>query len=339
MKEILKNELRIMLFSGFIGIIVGVLNSFLSEDKILWNAVTGALTGVVTSFSISAAETFLFARWLRRVRFFVAVSVRTGYYASMVTIWLTLSYGFEKWLSLGVFEITLNRAFFVVALLILALTFLLNVYNMFSRLVGRNMLRYFLTGKYHRPVEEERIFMFLDLKGSTEIAEKLGDLRYQDFLNDFLFDITNSIVRTKGEIYKYVGDAVIVSWPIKTGMRHGNCIRCYKLISETINRLHHRYQHRYGICPEFRVGLHGGPVVTCEIGDNKREIAFLGDVVNTAARLQEECKFQEVDCLISGELFQRIRTLSDTYWFRWERLGEVKLRGKEQDTELVRVWF
>jgi adenylate cyclase len=328
-----------MLFSGFIGIWVGVLNSFLSEEAMFWNAVTGALTGIVTSCSISFAETFLFVRGLRRVRFFVAVSVRTVYYSSMIIFWLTLSYGFEKWLSIGSFDIIISRSFFVVALLILILAFLLNVYNMFSRLVGRNVLRYFLTGKYHRPVEEGRIFMFLDLKGSTEIAEKLGDLAYQDFLNDFLFDITDSIVRTKGEIYKYVGDAVIVSWPVKVGLRQGNCIRCYQSICHTIRRLQNRYVQRYGIFPEFRAGLHGGTVVTCEIGDNKREIAFLGDVVNTAARLQEECKEQGVDCLISGELFQSLRKHTDTYWFRWEHIADVKLRGKEHETELIRVWF
>ncbi|MBL0389217.1 adenylate/guanylate cyclase domain-containing protein [Tumebacillus sp. ITR2] len=338
-QELLKKGLRLMLVSGFFGVWVGVLNAFLNEDAIFWNALTGALTGMVTSISISTAETYLFARYLRRARFFVGVLVRTIYYATMVTFWLTMSYGFEKLLSKGRFDIEINRSFYVAALLILLLTFLLNVYVMLSRLVGRQVLGYFLTGKYHRPVEEERIFMFLDIRGSTEIAEKLGDLRYQDFLNDFFYDITNSILRTKGEIYKYVGDAVIVSWPIKLGVKNGNCLRCYQSIQDTLTHVRNRYRHKYGFAPEFRVGLHGGPVVAAEIGDNKREIAFLGDTVNTAARLQEECKQQEVECLISGDLLHLIRAQGDTHFFKSERIGAVRLRGKEQGTELIRIWF
>ncbi|WP_238546152.1 adenylate/guanylate cyclase domain-containing protein [Tumebacillus flagellatus] len=338
-RELWKRDLRLMLVSGFFGVMVGVMNSFLHEDILIWNALTGALTGMVTSLCITSVELHVFARYLRRTRFLVAVFIRTVYYTVTVTFWLTMSYGFEQFLKSHHFQIEIDRSFYVMALLILVVAFLLNVYVMLNRLLGRRVLGYFLTGKYHRPVEEERVFMFLDIQGSTQIAEQLGDLRYQDFLNDFFYDITGSILRSHGEIYKYVGDAVIVSWPVKLGVKQGNCLKCCKSIYEVFQHVEGRYQQKYGLVPKYRIGLHGGPVVAAEIGDNKREIAFLGDTVNTAARLQEECKVQGVECLISGDLFQRIHAQPDGRWFQWARIGDVKLRGKEQDTELIRVWF
>jgi adenylate cyclase len=58
-------------------------------------------------------------------------------------------------------------------------------YSEISEFIGQNALISFFTGKYHEPVEEERIFMFLDMKSSTTIAEKLGHLNYFGFLREY----------------------------------------------------------------------------------------------------------------------------------------------------------
>lgn len=327
-----------MLFSGSIGVVIGCVNGMPDMDLAKEYAVSGLLTGITTSGSISWMESFLFSRWLKRLQFVLAVLIRTFYYAAMVTLWLMLSNGFTAWFQTGTFSVGIDRTFYLLGGISLAVSFGFNWYFMINRLLGRKVLGYFMTGKYHTPVEEERIFMFLDLKGSTEIAEELGNLRYQSFVNDFLFDITDGIVRAQGEIYKYVGDAVIVSWPMKVGLRQGNCIRCYGYIRSAMKKFASRYQKQYGVVPDFRIGMHGGLVVTGEVGDNKREIAFLGDVVNVAARIQEECKNQQADCLISGDLLRLIEDQVEMERFHWEKIGDVRLRGKVNETELIRVW-
>lgn len=109
--------------------------------------------------------------------------------------------------------------FFVVAITQL----LLQVNSKFGQADFWNIIR----GKYNRPKEEKRIFMFLDLNSSTAIAEQLGDETYHAFLKDFFADITNPILNNKGSIYQYVGDEVVVAWNYEDGKENIHCIRCF----------------------------------------------------------------------------------------------------------------
>ena len=93
--------------------------------------------------------------------------------------------------------------------------------------IGQGVLKNFFIGKYHTPLLEERIFMFLDMKSSTTIAEKLGHLKYYQLLNDYYADLTKAVLETSGEIYQYVGDEVVVSWLIDKGLNNSNCLNCF----------------------------------------------------------------------------------------------------------------
>ncbi|MFT4599144.1 MAG: adenylate cyclase, partial [Arenicella sp.] len=83
--------------------------------------------------------------------------------------------------------------------------------NETSYYLGGSVFNNFFTGKYHHPKEEVRIFMFLDMKSSTTIAEKLGHINYFQLLNKYYADTTEAIIQTSGEVYQYAGDEVIVS--------------------------------------------------------------------------------------------------------------------------------
>ena len=106
----------------------------------------------------------------------------------------------------------------------------------FIRLVGKKfghgVLLQYVLGKYHKPRDEERIFMFLDLRSSTRIAEQLDHKQYHNFLNDIFYDISEPILEYRGEIYQYVGDEVVITWPIETGIEQERCIRCFFAINE-----------------------------------------------------------------------------------------------------------
>ncbi|MHC4457755.1 MAG: adenylate/guanylate cyclase domain-containing protein, partial [Planctomycetota bacterium] len=90
----------------------------------------------------------------------------------------------------------------------MAALFILQVSDKF----GQGVLISFLLGKYHRPKEDDRIFMFMDLKSSTTYAEKLGHIKYSQFIQDCFFDITDVITKYDAKIYQYVGDEVVLSW-------------------------------------------------------------------------------------------------------------------------------
>jgi len=190
----------------------------------------------------------------------------------------------------------------------------------------------YLTGFYHKPRQEMRIFMFLDMRSSTAIAERLGHNKYFELLNELYADITDPILYSRGEIYQYVGDEISVSWSFRKGVGRQRCIRCFLNIRSKLNQRAAHYQQRYGLAPVFKAGFHYGPVTTGEVGLVKKERIYSGDVVNTAAHIQNQCNAHGVDNLISQDLINVLR-LPKNYALR--EIGSTELKGKSQ---AIKLW-
>lgn len=197
---------------------------------------------------------------------------------------------------------------------------------------GSGVFWAFIRGKYFHPRKEERIFMFLDLRGSTTIAEQIGEELYFDFLRDFFKDITPSILINKGEIYQYVGDEVIISWERERGLKNERALECFFAIQQAMKEKELIYKEKYGVIPSFKAGLHLGQAMIGEIGVIKKDIAFSGDVLNTTARIQARCNEFGVDLLVSGELVEALNLSTAAY--HTKELGRVNLRGRTQSIEL-----
>jgi adenylate cyclase len=195
-----------------------------------------------------------------------------------------------------------------------------------NRLIGANVLGYFVAGVYHRPKAEERIFLFLDLEGSTQLAERLGSARYFELLRHFVDDLTEPVLETEGEIYQYAGDEVVVTWTTRVGVRAANCVRCFFGIRSAVTRHAARYERDFGVVPRFRGGLHGGTVTAGELGDLRQQIVFVGDILNTAARLEEYAKRAGLDLVASGALLEWLALPPGV---EATRCGELALRGKD----------
>ena len=205
---------------------------------------------------------------------------------------------------------------------------------MVRNLIGGRVLTNIVLGRYHRPLSEERIFMFVDVSGSTALAEKAGAIGAYSMISRFFFDVAQETVRFAGETHAYIGDAVIVTWPLQHGLENARCLRCYFGICDRIRAKSSLYQRDFGVVPRFRAGLHGGPVVAGECGDDKRQIVYFGDTINTAARIQEACKVFDRPLLLSGELIGRMALMPG---FSATSLGKAKLRGREHEVELFTV--
>ncbi|MCB9288875.1 MAG: adenylate/guanylate cyclase domain-containing protein [Lewinellaceae bacterium] len=207
-------------------------------------------------------------------------------------------------------------------------------YAEISEYIGHGILLNFFTGKYHRPIEEERIFMFLDMRSSTTIAEQLGHVRYFEMLKEYYATLSDAIVAHSGEVYQYVGDEVIVSWPFETGILDNNCIRCFFAMKEALAKRAGWFRETFGVAPAFKAGLHFGKVTTGEIGVLKKEIMFTGDVLNATARIQGLCNTYGVDILISGGLVKKLYLNGA---FQASPLGKSELRGRKEDMELFTI--
>ncbi|MDQ3016288.1 MAG: adenylate/guanylate cyclase domain-containing protein, partial [Bacteroidota bacterium] len=200
---------------------------------------------------------------------------------------------------------------------------------------GPGNLSSFFMGKYFRPKREEHIFMFLDLRSSTYIAQILGEVSYFNFIKDVIKDATPVILRYKGNIYQYVGDEITVSWWMTPGLNRLNCIRCPLEIRKVFNHRSSYYTSTYGVVPDFKAGLHCGPVMVGEIGVVKRDIAFSGEVVGTAARIQSRCNQFEVNLLISKDLKDLIPWEGSKMYA--EHKGDLLIKGKMENLPLYTV--
>ena len=192
----------------------------------------------------------------------------------------------------------------------------------------------FIIGRYHTPMELERIFCFIDLKGSTTIAEKLGHLKFADFLKDYYSDITAAIKKTNAQIYQYIGDEIVLSWSYEQGLKDNRMVNCYFFMKDLIEQKKDRYLNKYGFFPEFKAGLHGGKVTVTWVGELKKEIVYIGDVLNTASRIQAECNRLSKDLLISGDLLEHVKYPSNiTTTF----MESIVPRGKEKSIRLFSI--
>ena len=182
--------------------------------------------------------------------------------------------------------------------------------------------------------EVERIFMFLDIRSSTTIAEDLGHVQYFELLNDFFRDIAEPISKNKGQIYQYVGDEVVVSWSLDDGLTEANCLQCFFDIVDIMSGYAQKYVNKYGIKPSFKAGMHYGKVSTGTVGTLKKEIIYTGDVLNTASRIEGLCNKHDVDLLLSKTLIDKL-PLNHAYTAK--RIGEISLRGKSTEIMLFTV--
>jgi adenylate cyclase len=297
----------------------------------------GLLLGMITAI----IELAILPVFVRRMKFLVSVVIRIAGYV-IITI-PVVYYGIllEEMFYRGVSYATIasDPGFAIVgpriAQLVAVISTLSALFISFIRLVGKKfgqgVLLQYVMGKYHTPREEERIFMFMDLRSSTRIAEQLDHKQYHNFLNDIFHDISEPIFEYRGEIYQYVGDEVVITWPIEAGIEQERCIRCFFAINALLERRNRFYLQRYGVEAKMKAGIHCGVVTTGEIGDLKTEIVFHGDAVNTTSRIQEMCNELRTSLLVSGELLQRC-SLSDK--FVLEGGGTLKLRGKEKVIEV-----
>lgn len=355
-----KNKRRLLRIIPF-GIISAVLSLIyvLIERGILGDSVTYPSTGnpyhsnIPLSVSIALVlglangfiEIIYLNKWFQKSSFLRKIAYKTFMYIVLITIFTLLSssigHAFE--LKVGLFNEEVwkylsrfisNLAFWSIVLYVSLGIGICLFYTEVSDNIGQGVLLNFFTGKYHQPIEEERIFMFLDMKSSTTIAEQLGHVEYFRMLREYYADLSDPIIEHGGEIYQYVGDEVIVTWKHEEQALNNNCLNCFFAMKKALKSQSKKYESNFGVIPTFKAGIHLGKVTSGEIGVIKREITFSGDVLNTTARIQGLCNQYQVDLLTSDEL---INTLNLEKGFEKNSLGEVELRGRNEKITLFTI--
>ena len=345
MKAILRKRLRTVatfvavttVAGGVLGIAVGKIDGATASEGPLLGVIIGAsLGGIIAIF-----EVFVIPRFYLMVSHFALNSLRFFTYVFAIIIWLTLGNAIfivvsEGWTITAaatryVFDESFPRDVVLASLVTIAAITVIQV----RRLHNPGEIIGLLTGKFHYPEQQQRIVLFADLVNSTSVAERLSPVMSSKFIRDFFSDISEAILAWGGQVYQYLGDGVIITWPLKNGKDDVRSLNCYFEMSRILSKRRAHYQSAYGEVPHIRAGIHAGPVVATWVGEAKRELALHGDVLYVSARVQSLCKEYDADCLVSDHLFKSLvlppRMVA-------EELGEVALRGRESGVRLHSVY-
>ncbi len=227
-----------------------------------------------------------------------------------------------------------ESTFWVVIVFFMLVSIFISFILQVSQKFGPGMLWNFFIGKYHQPLVEERIFLFIDMRSSTTIAEQLGHIKFSRLIQDCFFDLTDVVTKNKVDVYQYVGDEAVLSWKKTVGLTDNRCLHAYYDFMDILNSKKDYYESTYGLQPFFKAGVHMGEVTAAEVGVVKKEIAYHGDVLNTAARIQGECNKLGHALLASETIIQHSNVPES---FTAELMDAPLLRGKQQAVKIYGV--
>ena len=300
------------------------------------------LQGVVFGSLFALINTLTDKTRIRRYSFGHVIVIKSGFYLISFAIAGILTYAVFRVFGLlsqkqweeSVKFITPMSVFSLALYFFLAILFM-NFMLQLSKKFGPGNLLKMMTGRYHSPQDENRIFMFIDLRDSTGIAERLGHNKYSQLMQSCFYDLTDVLIKYKASVYQYVGDEVVLSWEINEGIKNLNCIKAYFEFTNKLASRDEYYQKHFQTSPFFKCGLDAGEVTVAEIGELKREIAYHGDVMNVTARIEKQCTPLNKRMLISEDL--KILLPENLNGFKKEAMGEIVLKGKREKTKLYSI--
>jgi adenylate cyclase len=333
----LKNVSYYVIIGSIVGAVIGLFLQYLDRENSILPVIRGFIIGFLVGTTIGLGEEFLFLDKFRRKTFLFLQLFRVMTYSAAFIFYELLLHTvinyhimdkpFSEAVHIAFYRDYLVRDLLIITFISLIFIFFLQI----RRLHNPGDLRKYVFGKYHLPEEIEKIFLFIDLKSSTETAERLGNLRYSSFLIDYYHDMTIGILMSKAEIYQYVGDEIILTWYLEEGLKNSRCINCFSDIKNTMELNKENYLQKYGIYPQFKAALHAGKVSVTWIGGIKKEIVYHGDVINTTSRILGECNKYNQTLIISEYLLEKVELPG---YLISEFLAELQLKGRQEKIKL-----
>ncbi|NNL22148.1 MAG: adenylate/guanylate cyclase domain-containing protein [Ignavibacteriaceae bacterium] len=303
---------------------------------------------IISGTAIASFEVLYFNKLLRKQPFGKTLIIKTSFYLlnifmfTSIAILIIASTGLDKPLfHPAVFDAYTSYLGNRTSLLLMIYWGLAVMSGLFvlqiSDKLGQGVLINFLLGKYHQPKEEMRIFMFLDLKASTPFAEEHGHVKYSRLIQDCFYDLTDIVIKRNALVYQYVGDEVVLTWDVEKGVKDNNCIATFFDFDRALKKRDEYYLKNYGRSPEFKAGIHYGEAVITELGGVKKEIAYHGDTLNTASRIQSVCNEMKKCLLVSADLLGILYDPKLDEKYIIESKGVVQLKGKRHHVGLFSI--
>jgi adenylate cyclase len=331
----LERRLRLLAVVVAASVIGAVIYSLAQGFTTATGIAVGVSYGLLISVSMTGISQFVLEgpmrAWLGGLSFMANLTVRSAIYAAIIVPILYFQLGS---IIAGAPVDPSHKTFWIDIIYAVAFLVLANLVIGITNIIGPRAFRNFVTGRYHSPVEENRFVLFVDIAGSTGLAEQLGGVGIHRLLDRTFRLLTLAVVDYRGEVLDYVGDELIVTWRERGGAVDWRPLRCFMAMRGELARASGQLQSEFGVVPRIRGSLHYGPVIVGEIGDVKRAIVFNGDVMNTAARLEELSRNVDGGFLASRAAIDRF---SSGPPFALRDLGCLPIRGRADGIDVVGI--
>jgi len=304
------------------------------RDSLFTSGIAGFAIGLLTGLS----ELYIFQRYFRNKAFFklflskIILYLACIFFISFFTL-LYYYHSIKEQSLIASLDSTVNaftaQSFYHLMLLGLLFSLGINFLLLMKNKIGHTNFFPILLGKYHRPKEENRVFLFIDLISSVQMAEQLGHIKYSQLLQDCFADLSKLVISFRGSIYQFVGDEAVITWRARRKSSVSNSISLFFAFQDYLSGRSDFYEKKYGVVPVFKGSINSGKVMVAEVGGNiKSEIAYHGDVLNTAARMIELCKVHDRKLMVSENIVNQFN--KDESSLEFELHGDFQLRGKDE---------
>lgn len=323
--EIITSGARVFQLMYQNGWIIGVMAStiafitWLQEDILLYRYLSKKSLGVLMLLRIVFLTAILIIVFLITSLYHYHDKIFTGLPEYLLLV---------KWFFLNHAALYL----FIVGILI---SFIINFSKAIKSKVGYENFYRIISGYYRNPREEDRIFIFIDLISSTRYAELLGHRKYSAFLQACFMELGLLEIKYRAMQYQIIGDEVVLSWKAAKIKNFRNAVNFYYEFTEQLYRKRSYFKKEFGIIPKFTASINSGKIMVAEVGTIKSEIAFHGDVLNTAARIQKQCKSYNRRLLVTKNFAEKFREVSFGYQIEWLALD--RLLGKQNPVDIYAI--
>jgi adenylate cyclase len=330
----LERKLRLLAAVIMVGTVAGLAINFAMGRTSPSSMVVGVAYGFVMCVALGGVELFVLdgplRGWLSDLSFTTNLIARSAIYAAIIMV---IQF-FQTGEVIAGLPLESSQHFWLGFISSAVISVLMNLGFGIANIIGPRAFLNFITGRYHSPVEENRFVLFVDIAGSTGLAQRLGGIAIHRLLDRTFRLLSLAVMDYRGEVLNYVGDEVIVTWSERDGAVDCRPLRCFVAMRDELSRASSQFEREFGAVPRIRGSLHFGPVIVGEIGDLKRAIVFNGDVMNTAARLEELSRGVDGGFLASRAAMEHFNAAPP---FAVRDLGRLPIRGRADGIDVVGI--
>jgi adenylate cyclase len=184
--------------------------------------------------------------------------------------------------------------------------------------------------------EEYIVAMFVDMRGSTNLGERVLAYDVVFILNRFFTELSNALAATHGHYAQFAGDGLMALYGLDAGRKQHACRDALAGAADMfrrIEKLNLQLQQEFNESIQMGIGIHGGDAIVGTMGPPRTPLlTAVGDNINIAARL--EAKTKDLDC----DLIVSVATLeAENIEYERNNVSQVEVRGRNNRVQVCHL--